>query len=106
MPLQGLILKTCVSTHHTEFSWAFQTDNTYANRVSNVTSAHDPAVFTCQLSITKVTFTVVPNGHRMGTWFGSSGGGLPKDVLSVTAQGVFFARNNSDRVGNTIIRRA
>jgi hypothetical protein len=40
--------------------------------------------------ITKVTFTVVPNGPRMGTWFGSSGGGLPEDVLSLTAQGVFF----------------
>jgi hypothetical protein len=35
-------------------------------------------VLICELVITKVTFTVGPDGHRMSVWFGSSGGGLPE----------------------------
>jgi hypothetical protein len=35
-------------------------------------------VLICGLVITKVTFTVGPDGHRMSKWFGSSGGGLPE----------------------------
>src|SRR5262252_1724321 len=61
-----------------QFAPYFQQVNRVVVVFSRVTSGLTPKVLIRKYDITEVTFTARPTGHRMITWFGSSGGGLPK----------------------------
>ena len=72
------------------FLFCYQASRRLATSLFAVTpraSAHSTLI---QDDVTKVTFTVGPTGHRMITWFGSSGGGLPGGVLSVSLKALFL----------------
>ncbi len=67
-----------MNTSSMDFPFYFQPNSNFLNTLFSVTAGARVRGTLIQRDVTEVTFTVGPTGHRMITWFGSSGGGLPE----------------------------